>query len=394
MSKLTLCQRIENSNNIGQSLMTLPLLARSTFALIAPFVEMGSPKFSLAQKIINTTRCVISGKTIVSWNIDSLRSRIIDSKTAKCKIERTILSSSPMGKLISLTHPDIICLQETKLQKSNEKCFNVEGYHTYWNSSTARKGYSGVAIWSKEKPVKVSDLLEGIDPLLQKEGRILTAYYPGYAIVNTYTPNTLRAGTKPRTGWEKVKNGPKRKAEYEKYIGMRQKWDAAILTHLQKLRTEVDNVIWCGDMNVVRSMQDIHNGEKTKIKLQEEKDNKNRPSRIRDLERRIKNAQIAMDKGGGAGLRLEEREGLRRILSRGFSDVYRTLYPEGYGFTYWDRTKIHFRGADNGWRIDYFIVSHNLLPCIENVKVFKDVGVVKTKVPSDHAPLVLKFYPN
>ena len=78
------------------------------------------------------------------------------------------------------------------------------------NSSTAQKGYSGVSIWSKEKPLSVSQTLEHIPEALQKEGRILTAHYENFVVVNVYTPNTLRAGEKPLNGWEAVR-GPRKK---------------------------------------------------------------------------------------------------------------------------------------------------------------------------------------
>ena len=70
--------------------------------------------------------------------------------------------------------------------------------------------------------------------------------------------------------------------------------------------------------------------------------------------------------------------------------LYRAQHS--YGFTYWDRTKVHFRKANNGWRIDYFIVTPNILSCIESIQVYKDIGVVGTKAPSDHGPIVMKFY--
>ena len=389
-----ICEKLKKSSDPTTILMGLPLIIRSMFALLAPFVQQSSPKYSLAQKIIRSTNCAISGKTIVSWNIDSLRAGIIDKETAKCKYTRKILLTSPMGQLIEKSNPDIICLQETKLKVEDIKCFNIDGFHTYWNCSTAKKGYSGVAIWSREEPIKVTRDLLGLNPLLQIEGRILTAYFPGYAVVNTYVPNTLRAGTKPIRGWELVKNGAERKVTYEMYINRRKQWDISVLKHLQRLQNEVGNVIWCGDLNVARSLLDIHNGEMTKVKIATEKAAKNRSSRIKTLEKRLKNAKTNMEIGGGAGLRLEEREGIEKILGSGFVDAYRTLYPKSYGFTYWDRTKIHFRGANNGWRIDYFIITPDLLSCIESVNIFKDIGVVGKKVPSDHAPVVLKFYPS
>lgn len=393
-----ICDDLNTSKNPRNIFDKVPLKLRNTFLYAAYLTKPNSPKQALIDKVKNTLSCngIPIGLQIVSWNVDSLRAGIVDPETAACKLkERPILKESPLGQLIEEIDPDVICFQETKISPEHAKCFSPEGYHTSWSSSTGRKGYAGVSVWSKEKPIKVDTYLPGISDELQNEGRILTVHFPGYILVNTYVPNTLRGGIKPIGGWESVRTGGKisrkdREDAYEKYVGSRIIWDAAILKHLTALRMENPNVIWCGDLNVARTLIDIHNGKMTEDKLEEAQETGGPPSRIKDLKTRLKDA-ITMDTHGGqAGYRLEEREGLEEILKAGFIDAYRELHTD-YGFTYWDRTKKGYRKAGNGWRIDYFIISDHLKLCIRNVKVLKDLGVVGDKVPSDHAPVLIQF---
>ena len=392
IQKLCIQLNTENTKTVKNLLTNQSLEIRNTFAIGAHYSPQSHKE--LSQKIIDSTQLPnLSGKRIVSWNINSLRAGIVDKETAKCKTKRIIQPSSPMGELVSTIDPDIICLQETKLQVENEKCFDISGYHTYWNSSTAQKGYSGVSIWSKEKPISVSQTLENIPETLQKEGRILTAYYENFVVVNVYTPNTLRAGEKPLGGWDAIRDQEKRKLRqlaYNLYMLNRKVWDKAILEHLENLKTKYTNIILCGDLNVARNFQDIHTGLMTETKLKLAKEQKEAPIRINDLQKRIQISRQSTKLGGGAGYRLEERIALENIISRDFIDVFRTLYPNDYGFTYWDMTKFGYRKSNNGWRIDYFIVSSNILSYIRNIKVLKDLGV-SIKVPSDHAPLILYF---
>ena len=394
----TLCNNLKNSSNIAEIkdlLYNTSLTIRNLFYITAKSIPHNLPVENklLADKIIQATTCVgLTNKKIVCWNIDSLRAGIVDQGTSKCvKTKRIILPDSPMGQLIQQVNPDIICLQETKLKEGDEKCFDLSGFHTYWNSSRGRKGYSGVAIWTKQAPIDVTYHLPNITDVLDLEGRIITAYFEDFVIVNTYTPNTLRAGNKPKGGWEAVRNTQQRQdreAAYNYYISNRMQWDAQILIYLQELQSTFSNVIWCGDLNVARGYQDIYNGLFTEVKLNAPG---NPPSRLKDLNSRIVEAKYAEKYGGGAGYRLEERVALENILRHNFVDVFRVLYPHNYGFTYWERTIVAFRKANNGWRIDYFVVSSNLLTCIRSLKVLKDIGVVGPKVPSDHAPLVLSF---
>lgn len=390
-----LCDKLneENSDEVKDLLSKESLSVRNTFALGAKYSPPSHEE--LSTKIIKATQLSnLSGKRIVSWNINSLRAGIVDQETAKCKTKRVIQYSSPMGELVRNVNPDIICLQETKLQQEHEKCFDISGYYTYWNSSTGQKGYSGVSIWSKEKPVSVDTTLKKIPEVLQREGRILTAYYENFVVVNIYSPNTLRAGEKPLSGWGVIKDPEKRKLRkmnYDLYMFNRKVWDNAILEHLENLKRKYINVILCGDLNVARNFQDIHTGLMTEHKLEVVQQKKEGSIRIAELQKRIKAAHRATKLGGGAGYRLEERENLELLLSRDFVDVFRELYPNEYGFTYWDMTKFGFRQANNGWRIDYFIVSSPIISYIRDIKILKDLGVQGKKVPSDHTPVILYF---
>ena len=389
-----ICQELKEKEDVAPVLMRLPLVLRNSFASSARLVPSSSPQRNLAEKIRKATTCVLSGTSIVSWNVDSLRARVVDSYTATYKGPRFISPLSPMADLITEVDPDIICLQETKLKGADLENFEIEGFYTAWNCSgpPAKNGYSGVAIWSKEKPLRVSKGLPGLSPLLEAEGRILTAYFPGFAVVNTYAPNTLRAGKRPRGGWEKVKDGKARKAAYDRFMTIRKQFDDAVLAHLLRLQEKLGAVIWCGDFNVMRGLQDYYVGAMTRDKLARERSEGATASRIKTLEKRITGGENDERLGGGAGFRLEERQDIEKVFQAGFADVFRALYPAKYGFTYWDRTKVHYRKANNGMRLDYFVVSPSLLPCVEGVRVLEAIGKKSdTSYPSDHAPLLLSF---
>lgn len=387
------CNGLLDGGDVREILMSVSMSTRKSFVDASKIVlESGQGNVELAERVLSSLTCPsVDGKRIVSWNVDSLRSGIVDGFNASCKKpSRPIMPESPLSELLVRYDPDIICLQETKLQSDNERCFSHSGYHMYWNSSRGRKGYSGVAVWSKEEAIRVSTELLNAPDNLQEEGRILTVYFDGYVVVNTYTPNTLRAGTKPKRDWSFVADGEVRKQTYDKFVGDRQAWDMAMLEHLRELQREVGVVIWCGDMNVARSLRDIHNGDFSKEKLNRAIADNESDYRIQSLRKRLRDAEDWDRSGGGAGFRLEERDGLERILGDGFVDVYRSLRDD-YGFTYFDRTKLGYFEADNGWRLDYFIVGANLLPCVRNIEVLKMLGVRSGKPPSDHVPLLIEF---
>ena len=270
--------------------------------------------------------------TIVTWNVNSIRTKIVDTNASSCKLKsRPVDPKSPLGEVITRTNPDIICFQETKCTADTRQCFKPEGFYHYWNCSTTKKGYSGVSLWSKIEPEKVSKVLPGLSKEskhLQKEGRILTAFYDDFILVTTYTPNTGRAGTK------NVK-GIFPRPEFMKH---RANWDAALLKYLIDLEKQ-NPVIWCGDMNVARGPMDIYKGEMTKDKLKGygkvvhddievafyPRDNltKGEKTTAKKFEKRWLESVLITEVGGGAAYRLQERRDMEKFMNHGFIDAYR-----------------------------------------------------------------------
>ncbi len=310
---------------------------------------------------------------IISWNVNSLRARILNNTCSK-KLCTSITSTSPLGKLIKKVKPDIICFQETK-------CGNYSDfkYTTYWNCAK-KAGYSGVSIWidPKIKPLKVSNNLPGLakeSKSLLDEGRILTVILKNLVVVNTYAPNTLRAGSKP--------------TKTNLYIRNRINWDRALKKYLISLRKKYKNLILCGDLNVARNEMDLYKGVMSQCKLANAIDTKKAKSRINALTKRVKQGINITKNGGGAGYRLTERVEFEKLLNSGFVDVWRWKYPNKYGFTYWNMIQKAFRKANNGMRLDYFVVSKNLISKVSKIEIFKELGEGGAKVASDHAAIAL-----
>ena len=157
---------------------------------------------------------------------------------------------------------------------------------------------------------------------LLEEGRILTVVLENIVIVNTYAPNTLRAGSNP------TKNNL--------YIRNRINWDRALKKYLISLKKKYKNVILCGDLNVARNEMDLYKGVMSKCKLANAIDTNETKSRINSLTKRVKEGVNITQNGGGAGYRLTERVEFEKLLKSGFVDVWRWKYPNKYGFTYWN----------------------------------------------------------
>ena len=219
---------------------------------------------------------------------------------------------------------DIFCLGETKMQPGQAQ-IETPGYRQYWNSAQ-KKGYSGTAVFTKEEPLSVSYGL-GIE-CHDQEGRVITLEFPQFYLVNVYTPNS--------------KDGLAR-------LDYRMKWEDDFLVHLKALDAQKP-VILCGDLNVAHQEIDLKNPKANR-----------------------KNASFTD----------EERGKMTQLLSSGFADTFRTLYPDATDRYSWWSYRFKAREKNAGWRIDYFIVSNRLLPQVEDALIYSDI------YGSDHCPVGL-----
>lgn len=239
--------------------------------------------------------------------------------------------------------PDIFCIQETKAQKDQSEV-DLSDYEEYWNSAT-RKGYSGTAIFvhkSFEKPLAVTlDFPQNIVKQynlstdnfgdVNAEGRVLTLEFKDFYIVNVYTPNSKRELTR---------------------LKLRHKqWDPAFLEYMKNLERRGKSVIFCGDLNVAHTPDDLANPETNHTTH---------------------------------GFTDEEREGIQNVIDSGFTDTFR-MFTNGNGhYTWWSPFR-NARARNIGWRIDYIFVSSELLKKIVSSKIFPEV------LGSDHCPIVLEM---
>lgn len=224
---------------------------------------------------------------------------------------------------------DFFCLQETKMQEG-QLDLAFPGYESYWNYAD-RKGYSGTAIYTKHHPLSVNYGI-GIDEH-DHEGRVITLEMTDFYLVCVYTPNSQNA---------EEKGGMPRRLDY------RMQWETDFQAYLHKL-DEKKPVIVCGDMNVAHEEIDIKNPKSN---------HKN------------------------AGFTDAEREKMTQLLNNGFTDTFRTLYPEQVTYSWWSY-RFHAREKNAGWRIDYFLISNRLRDRLQDAKILTDI------MGSDHCPVEL-----
>lgn len=249
---------------------------------------------------------------LISWNVNGLRA---------------VLRKGFLSYLESEA-PDILCLQETKCSPDQVEQLWPAGYTTFWNSAE-KKGYSGTAIFTRHRPLKVTTGI-GHD-VHDREGRVLTAEFPDFQLVNVYVPNSQRELTR---------------------LPYRQQWDRDFLAYLRKLDRRKP-VIWCGDLNVAH----------TEIDLANPKSN-------------VKNH----------GFTPEERAGFGAFLEAGFVDTFREFEKGGGHYTWWSPMS-GARARNVGWRIDYFLISRALRPRLRR-------AFIQPHIPdSDHCPVGIELSP-
>ncbi|MDB5185838.1 MAG: exoA [Candidatus Saccharibacteria bacterium] len=231
--------------------------------------------------------------------------------------------------------PDVLCLQETKANQDQVE-IDLPGYHQFWHSAE-KKGYSGTAIFSKEKPLQVingwpQDIIDEFkltgdiygDP--NKEGRVIAAEFDKFFAVTVYTPNA--------------------KDDLSRIPLRHKQWDRAFLAYVKALEQKKP-VVFCGDLNVAHTEDDLANP---------------KPNR------------------GKKGFTTEEREGFQNFVDAGFVDTLR-IFKQGNGYYTWWSHFANARARNVGWRIDYFLVSGSLKDKVTAAEIHADV------MGSDHCPI-------
>ncbi len=248
---------------------------------------------------------------IYSWNVNGVRA----------------VQKKGFIDWVNNVRPDILCLQETKAEPGqlDQELLNIEGYQSFW-SSGVKKGYSGVAIYSRTVPKCVSYGI-GIERF-DCEGRILVCEYDDFALFNIYFPNGQQG---------------------EERLQYKLDFYDALMNHTAALRSQGRQLIITGDFNTAHHEIDL------------------------------KNARANEKTSGFLPI---EREYLTRYMELGFVDVFRHLYPEEIKYTWWS-FRANARTKNVGWRIDYFLVSDNMLERIDDCEIVNDVA------GSDHCPIIL-----
>lgn len=250
---------------------------------------------------------------IYSWNVNGLRA----------------VAKKNFLEWVGEENPDILCIQETKLQENQleDNIKNIDGYYSYF-SFAHKKGYSGVATYTKEEPISVKHGI-GIERF-DLEGRILITEFKDFILLNIYFPNGQRD---------------------EERLQYKLDFYEALFNYCDELVEEGKKLVICGDYNIAHNEIDLKNPK-------------------------------ANEKTSGF-LRIE-RDWLDKIIERGYIDTFRNMNPDKIKYSWWSyRFKARERNA--GWRIDYHFVSNNLLDRVENTEILNEV------YGSDHCPIMLEL---
>ncbi|NFA60762.1 exodeoxyribonuclease III [Clostridium sporogenes] len=250
---------------------------------------------------------------VYSWNVNGLRA----------------VAKKNFLEWIEEENPDILCIQETKLQENQleDNIKNIEGYYSYF-SFAEKKGYSGVATYTKEEPISVKHGI-GIEKF-DSEGRILITEFENFTLLNIYFPNGQRD---------------------EERLQYKLEFYEALFNYCDELVKEGKKLVICGDYNTAHNEIDLKNPK-------------------------------ANEKTSGF-LRIE-RDWLDKIIERGYTDTFRNMNPDKIKYSWWSyRFKARERNA--GWRIDYHFVSNNLLDKVKDTEILNDV------YGSDHCPVMLEL---
>ncbi len=261
---------------------------------------------------------------IISWNVNGIRA---------------VHKKGLFLPFIKEHNPDILCLQETKAEQ-NQNEMDLPQYEEYWNSAE-KKGYSGTAIFTKEKPLSIAlgwpekiskkyNLNKDKYGDVTKEGRIVVAEFKSFYVVSVYTPNA--------------------KDDLSRIPLRHKKWDPAFLEYMKELEKNKP-VIFCGDLNVAHTPDDLA-----------------RPK----------------ENVGNKGFTDEEREGLQNFIDAGFVDTFR-IFTKGPGHYSWWSHFANARARNVGWRIDYIFTSKKLEKKIKSAKILPEV------LGSDHCPVSIEI---
>jgi len=317
---------------------------------------------------------------IISWNVNGIRSNIVDFNTSKYKQERVVEVNSPLDLIMKKYNPDIICFSECRLGEDNYHLFESKDLlskypYQYWKSSQgtgARSGnrYSGTSIWSKIKAEKVIYNIEGLN---DKEGRYIELHFEEFLLINVYTPNSGSNWDYRLTTWEKI-----------------------ISNYLNEL--SVSNnipIIYTGDLNVAPKKQDVYFGTLLESKLNNNITDSDESKK--KLKKKIKSKEgfhNGRSKTKLYGYTIEERNAFKILLGNIYTDCYRYINPNVFNKFTWFNIRIKDSFFFNiGWRIDHFLIQNKFKNIINKCDILYDIGVRNkdNKLISDHLPILLEI---